>query len=247
MKRIIFFILFTTLPLLCLFAHPHVYIDLCLALEFDEQGLTGFSEQWTILRTFGQTLGPVYDKNSDGIFSLEETKKIKEEVFDNIIKYNYYTYLDVNGVTCFPANVENFSVEMVGDKISFSFFVPCRIYAEEDYQTYELTVHDISRYVSFGLMYIDDPYSKAIDYDIHIERDGDYYSHSCDFGNAVIFLEMKLAKVSEVDLSSKHIAVPDGLIRMTSQNISPRDTITNPFIKPGMRIKDDNPNPFISY
>jgi len=39
----------------------------------------------------------------------------------------------------------------------------------------------------------------------------------------------------------------DQLVRLTPENAAPTETIINPFVSSGIRIKDDNPNPFMNY
>ena len=243
MKKIISILFLSAILIQILLAHPHVYIDLEIQFDVDEEGITGFRENWIILHQFGESIAVEYDADSDGVFNPEETERVKKELFDNIIKYNYYTYFDIGGKTYFPEAVRDFSVEKSGDNTVLSFFVPCRLPEPCKLEaTYELTVHDISRYVSFGLKYIDDPFCDKIDYRIRIERDGNFYSHSCDFGNAVIIID-----ICRTGSSSYEEPPLQNLVRLTQENKSPSETVRNPFLENGTRIQDDNPNPFISY
>ena len=247
MKRIlpVFLLLIIFTP--CIYAHPHVYIDLCIEFEISGGGITGFRENWTILRQFGENIGIEYDMDNDRKFNEAETKRIKSELFDNIRKYNYYTYIGINGESYFPGKIRDFNAARLGNTTVLSFFVPCSLPAEKAGRIYELTVHDISRYVSFGLMYIDDPITDSFNYNIEIIRDGDFYSHSCDFGNAVLIITIKQNQNRNAVFNMPEPFAADQLEKLTSENTSPSETTSNPFIAEGIRIKDDNPNPFISY
>lgn len=228
-----------------LHAHPHIYIDLSLEIATDKQGISGFWEDWTILKNFGENICTEYDIDNDGIFNSEETEVVRRDLFSNIAEYNYYTYLEINGTTYFPSEATDFSVRKTDGTATFRFFVPCRITSEEILNTYKLTILDLSKYVSFGIRYIDDPINESINYVIDIERTEEYYSHSNMFGNAIFLLKLKPpARIAE---PASIIKAGDQLIKLNPENISPTETSSNPFFSPGVRVKDDNPNPFLTY
>lgn len=246
-KKFCFFVVLLLVLSQSIFSHPHLYIDLCLSVEMNEYGITGFWEEWRILRNFGKDLVIEYDKNNNGVFDAKEAKLLKEEVFDNIKKNNYYTYLDHPLGTFYPADATNFSASINLDGVVFSFFVPCKIEADNKYKSYELSIHDLSHYVSFGFVYMNDPYSSSIDYNIAIERDSSYYSHSCEFGNAVVIINMKLSNSSAKPRHDATAEIPKGMLKMNKDNPFIKTTIKNPFLDKNTNIKAENTNPFLGY
>jgi len=246
MKKIFILLLLFILPIPGVFAHPHIYIDLIIEIDIDEQGITGFWENWTIVREFGENIIIDYDKDNNGIFDEKETKTVRAELFDNIINYHYYTYLDIADTVYIPSEIKNFSVHKVAENTVFRFFIPCRIFSGEAGRTFKLSIIDWTKYVSFGLRYIDDPSTRSVRYNVSIDHYDDYYSHSSIFGNSNIVITM-----NQTEQSGKN-ALPTAasrsrMIKLTPENAAPTETITNPFISAGVKIKDDNPNPFVTY
>lgn len=246
MKKTLMLLFALTITIVGLSAHPHVYIDLTLELDIDENGLKGFWESWTILRQFGENIGSYYDRDGDGRFDQAESASIREELFDNIRAYNYYTYIEKDGRTFFPENIRDFSVRKSGTKTIMRFYVPARIKVQDNSEYFRLKIYDLSRYVSFGLIYIDDPPDPQLEHSIHIGRDDNVYSHSHDFGNAVLHIDMQRKAPFPAETSpDEHNAGESNLLILTPENSAPSTTGANPFLSEGVEIADDNNNPFL--
>ena len=239
----VFYFLYFYFCAAAIWAHPHLYSDLSLSLDMETNGIKGFTQEWTLLRTFGQQIITLYDTDGSGFFDEEETEKIKRELFDNIEKYHFYTYLEVGSRTYFPETIQNFSVRIRGDQTVFCFYVPCEIQTSSRYSTIVLSIYDPSRYVSFGLLYIDDPVQEGVEYKVEIFRDSNVYSHSNMRGNAIIEIGMK--KLSDNPGVPESFCM-ENLIPLDNTNRGPENTIRNPFLDEGRRMNDGTANPFLT-
>ena len=96
------------------------------------------------------------------------------------------------------------------------------------------------------MTYISDPRNAAIRYTVDITRDDNVYSHSNDFGNAIIHLVMALTSGAG-DESVGPEAEPANLVKLDESNGPPMETKKNPFLSAGTVIRDDAGNPFLGY
>jgi ABC-type uncharacterized transport system substrate-binding protein len=94
MKKILLLILLT--PLIT-FAHPHVYADIDLNLKVQNNQLTEIEISWNYDDMTSQILLMDYDKNRDGKFSKKESMFFKNQVFDTLKPYEYYTHVKIDG------------------------------------------------------------------------------------------------------------------------------------------------------
>ncbi|WP_052507005.1 DUF1007 family protein [Desulfonatronovibrio magnus] len=105
-------------------AHPHVFIESSLAVVFNKNGIKGIEQQWTFDEFFSSWVIDEYDKNRDGKFSQEETDHLFQEAFKNLKNYGYWTRV-FQGTNEHPIEkVENFTVSVSDNMVTYSFFMP---------------------------------------------------------------------------------------------------------------------------
>ncbi len=78
------------------FAHPHVYADIDLDIQTKENQVQQIDISWNYDDMTSQILLMDYDKNKDGKFSKEESFFFKNQVFDTLKPYEYYTHIKID-------------------------------------------------------------------------------------------------------------------------------------------------------
>lgn len=217
MKRISSLFLLFLFAVPSLFSHPHVYIDAEMAFRIEEDEIAGIVQRWTLLRNFSPELIEAYDLDENGAFEENEQDLIYREAFAPIAAHHYFTHIMVDGIDYYPTGIEEFQAEISGQDVIFSFYIPCGIGAMDRMREVEISTHDPSTYVSFALLYVDDPYSTTLDYRIRFLRDGSVYSHAEAMGHLRLLVliepntqeaasrELSLAKASAFPPAPSHV------------------------------------------
>jgi len=150
------------LLLLCLaaapsFAHPHVFINNRMTIQFDQGMLQGITFQWTFDDMFSAMILSNYDPLHTGQFDAAQAKALKAGAFDNLENYHYFIATSIGNTPVRRFEIEQF-VPSVTDKgrLVYSFFVPLKLAVGAGEQTVVLTVYDDSYYVAFDILYVQD-------------------------------------------------------------------------------------------
>lgn len=105
-------------------AHPHVWIENVMTFRFNAGKINAIRLRWTFDELFGTSIIEQFDKNKNKKFEPAELAALQKGAFDNLIQYNYFTHLTIDGterptklVTGFAASVEN-------GKLVYEFTVP---------------------------------------------------------------------------------------------------------------------------
>ncbi|WP_198138382.1 DUF1007 family protein [Pelobacter propionicus] len=102
-------------------AHPHVFIDCSIRLEFSGGKLTGIIEKWSFDEMFSSMILMDYSKNGSGNIDSNKIAALKKEYFDKLAKDSFFTkmYID-NKVMKFNV-ASNFVPTVEDGKLIFSF------------------------------------------------------------------------------------------------------------------------------
>jgi ABC-type uncharacterized transport system substrate-binding protein len=104
-------------------AHPHSFIDYNVEVIVNEFGIQGINNNWTFDEMFSYFLLD-YDENEDGVFSKEELAILKEEAFDNLKNYNYFSEILINNNKHNISSIKKFSAYIDNSIVRYEFFVP---------------------------------------------------------------------------------------------------------------------------
>lgn len=238
---ILFFILFSISTVT---AHPHIYIDMEMSLEVDNNGFNGLWQRWTLLRSFSSDVILDYDLDENGIFDSNEQNLIYEKAFLGVAPYYFFTYINLDGKDFVSLKAEDFSAKIQNNQVIYSFFIPLNIAATKDTKSLDIVTYDPTSYVSFGFQGLIDPYNKNIDYNIEFLRDGGIYSHRNDLGQLHLLIDLKLSKygeeISNIEKSKNNLELLDNLEPV------PIETPSNPFLVRGVWSRSDKrANPFL--
>lgn len=214
-----------------------------MRLDIDSNGLKGIEHHWTLLRNFSPDMISQYDHDSDGLFNAVEQSEIFQNAFSNSKRYHYFTFIDINGSTYVPSSIENFRAFIDGDKVIYSFYIPCEIPAIQSFTSLDIVIYDPTSYVSFGFLNLDDEVDPNIHYLIDFVRDGNIYSHTNDLGQLHLLIDMRL---KENVVASNRQTTSLKVVPISSVEKVPEQTVNNPFISTGTFLENDiKANPFL--
>ena len=124
-----------------------MFIDNKTECVFDQQGLKGFRVFWQFDDMFGSSILLDYDIDGDYVFNKTETDTIYSEAFSNLKNFSYLYHINFNKEEYEIDHVDSFFVEYKGERLHYSFFIPCRILARDVKTTVEFSVYDDSYFI----------------------------------------------------------------------------------------------------
>ena len=127
-------------------SHPHVFIAQRIKIVFDDQGLAGFNIHWTFDDMFASVIAGDYDKNQNEVLEKNEVALIKKEAFSYVSKYNYFTFVKVDGKPFDVKFIQNFSAEFHDKILVYKFFIPCHVTATNSFKHVIVASYDPSYY-----------------------------------------------------------------------------------------------------
>lgn len=158
-------ILFFALQPDTVFSHPHVFIDNSIKIVFGKEGLAGFEVMWIFDEMFSSMLIHDFDKNMNGKFEAAEIEQVKNGAFSNLKKFQYFTYIKINGKPFRVQFVKGFSATIEEDKVSYHFFVPCHVRAICSFKEVKISIYDKSFYSCLFLTKSPVSFQNASSYD----------------------------------------------------------------------------------
>jgi len=143
MKRFLFLLVLFSSSVL--WAHPHVWIDSKISVDGDSVTL-----QWQFDEMFSNILFSDYDIDRDHIFVGEEVRKLKADMFDNLVNFDYFIKAYCGNELMDVGKAEDFKVTSTKTKVSYTFkvnlpFKKCR-------STRQFYNHDDTYYSDISVM-----------------------------------------------------------------------------------------------
>jgi ABC-type uncharacterized transport system substrate-binding protein len=126
--------------------HPHVFIDNRLTIIFDKQGLTGFHVKWIFDEFFSNMIALDYDRNKNNTLENSEIAAIKKGAFNNLAKFEYFTFISINGKQFKSTFVRNFSAVLNEGVLTYEFFIPCHVRAISNSKEVVISQYDPTYY-----------------------------------------------------------------------------------------------------
>lgn len=159
-----------------LFSHPHMFIDSEVTFVFEEEEMQGFWIKWAFDEMFTASIRLDYDFNRDGSFSAEEVEAIRNNAFQNLANYNYFTTVYRGEDRYKVEDVSNFSAHLENDRLIYRFFVPYQVEVGSQRRDLRLVIFDDTFFCDIAY-FEDDPVrvegGDQIDFssELHINRD----------------------------------------------------------------------------
>ncbi len=168
-KTIIFFLV---IPILA-FSHPHVFADVALKIEVKNDQLNTIQISWHYDDMTSQILLMDYDKNRDGKFDKKESQFFKEQVFDTLKQYEYYTHINIDKKKIpIDTHIENFFLSFEKNKFVVNYVVSLQNIPQIN--TIDIAFWDAEFYSSFDISSEFVTFNKKLKFDIEEVEDDIY-------------------------------------------------------------------------
>lgn len=127
-------------------AHPHSWIDLSVAVRFDDAGrISGLSQTWLFDEVYTAYIIDSFVKERGFPKSGAGLKPIAERIMGNLRDYSYFTHATADGAAAEIAEVRDADATMRGRRFELRFTVAFRTPAPATAFTY--AVYDPTYYI----------------------------------------------------------------------------------------------------
>jgi ABC-type uncharacterized transport system substrate-binding protein len=127
-------------------SHPHVFIQNRLKIVFDQQGLAGVRVKWVFDEFFTSMIADEFDKNRNNKLEKPEIIDIEKEAFANLVKFNYFSFIKINGKAFAVEYVKDFSASLAGGNLMYDFMIPCHVKATATFKEFVIAQYDPTYY-----------------------------------------------------------------------------------------------------
>ncbi|MFO1068590.1 MAG: DUF1007 family protein [Geminicoccaceae bacterium] len=102
-------------------AHPHVWIDARVDLQFAQGRLDAIAMRWTFDDLFSDFVLNEYDRNGDGLFDAEETKAVEHDAFEALGDVAWLTRLWSGETMIQPKGYRDLAITAADRIVTYSF------------------------------------------------------------------------------------------------------------------------------
>ena len=127
-------------------SHPHVFIQNSLRIVFDQQGLSGVRVKWVFDEFFTSMIADEFDKNHNNKLEKPEIIDIEKGAFANLVKFNYFSFIKINGKAFAVEHARDFSASLAGGKLMYSFLIPCHVKGTTAFKEFVISQYDPTYY-----------------------------------------------------------------------------------------------------
>ncbi len=140
-----------------LIAHPHVWVDVSLRVDFDKNGdIASIMEIWRYDEMFSMAVIKQIDKNGDGDFDAKEESDLKNLYFSSIERFGFYTHIFVNGKEAKTGmKLKDFSARMSDGNLIYVFTIVPEKPLNPLKSEIDIGIYDSGYYTEFS--YEEDP------------------------------------------------------------------------------------------
>jgi ABC-type uncharacterized transport system substrate-binding protein len=133
-------------------AHPHVWIDDRVVLQFNDAGaLTALRVVWRLDELYSQTSVAGYDKNGDGVASPDELQTLIDTGMENLEEWFYFVDFRHKGERIPLAKPTKYQARMDGDRLVYDFTLPLKTALPMAGETLRIRLFDPSIYIGMDL------------------------------------------------------------------------------------------------
>lgn len=149
-SALLFSLLFSVLLTLPAWAHPHVFIDYQITFKQRGRALVGFYLVWTLDLMNSRLLMDEFDTNKDGQLRGAEAYEVAKNMRDNLLEFEYFTQVKVNGQRVPIRQVQNIRVTTHKNRVIYSLFLPCKVLVGSKALRVQVHPIDTTNYVAFS-------------------------------------------------------------------------------------------------
>lgn len=127
-------------------SHPHAFVECTFSFVFDDQGLAGFRQQWTLDEMTTLSILDVVDKDRNAALRKQEVAEIETLFKEGFREFHYYNHALINGDPFKARWVTDFSAALEQGVLVYQFFVPCHVTADTRSKKVKAAVYDETFY-----------------------------------------------------------------------------------------------------
>lgn len=151
------------------FAHPHVFIDTNIAIDFDDSGIGYLDVTFSFDNMFSADFISQFDTDQNNKIDEQENKTIQEKAFSNLENYNYFVHVIVSGQKLEFKEVYYFQAQIKNNIVVYSFKLKPNIPIEKESATIKIAPYDQSYYIDVALNKKDLKFENTEDYSFSYE------------------------------------------------------------------------------
>lgn len=129
------------------FAHPHVFVDASVIVQFNENGLTGVKNRWVYDELYSTAMMSSVDADKDGVLSNAEIQQLQKNTIGQFADNNYYNYVVLGSSFLKAEKVSNFTAKYEKKRLVLEFEVGFTAGVKKDYTMLVVVVSDPSNYI----------------------------------------------------------------------------------------------------
>jgi ABC-type uncharacterized transport system substrate-binding protein len=117
-----------------------------LRIVFDQQGLAGVRVKWVFDEFFTSMIADEFDKNHNNKLEKPEIIDIEKGAFANLVKFNYFSFIKINGKVFLVEYIRDFSASLAGGNLIYNFVIPCHVKAIATFKEFVISQYDPTYY-----------------------------------------------------------------------------------------------------
>lgn len=132
-------------------AHPHVWIDYDLTVNFDAGKITALAMEWSFDEDFtAAVLRDIVGEKKVKALGAPEIAKIEKNAFSNLKNYDYFTHVFVGDGKSGVGAAKGFTAKLNGAKLLYSFTLDLAQPVEAKTSPVGIGIWDDTYYVDVG-------------------------------------------------------------------------------------------------
>ena len=133
-------------------AHPHVFINAFLSIDFNDSGVCGIGVKWDFDEMFTELMLEEYDTDANGVFDENERQRLYNEAFVNLKEYGFFTKIFVGDKRLEYSKTKNFKASIKDGQMIYEFYIPLSINIPSDsYKLINIYSYDETYYMDVYL------------------------------------------------------------------------------------------------
>jgi ABC-type uncharacterized transport system substrate-binding protein len=128
------------------YSHPHVFIHNTLEIVFDQEGLASVRVKWVFDEFFTSMIADEFDKNHNNKLEKPEIIALRKGAFANLVKFNFFSFIKINGNVFLVEYVRGFSASLAGGTLIYNFVIPCHVKAITTLKEFVISQYDPTYY-----------------------------------------------------------------------------------------------------
>ncbi|MBI9055789.1 MAG: DUF1007 family protein [Bacteroidales bacterium] len=128
-------------------SHPHVFVDVDIAIEFNEYGFKTLYVSFYFDNMFSENLKHSFDINNNDVFDTDEIEQIRLNAFSNLVNYNFFIHLFNKNKEMKFNKADNFKAIIKDELVIYSFSLNLNLPISNNTESFKIACYDDSYYI----------------------------------------------------------------------------------------------------